>query len=139
MDTSEIDLLPLRKAIQRLSEGLFLLANEPQNTLLRDGVIQRFEFTYELSHKMLRRFLEAASPNPEEISALSFQDLIRVGNDQGLLLSPWTRWRTYRQARTNTSHTYDEAKAMQVMEVVPAFLSEAQEMLRRLEGKYGGA
>ena len=125
--------------MQRLSEGLLVLAKEPQNSLLRDGVIQRFEFTYELSHKMLRRFLEAASPNSEEISALSFQDLIRVGNEQGLLFSPWTRWRTYRQARKTTSNTYEEAEIMQVIEVVPEFLAEAQDMLRRFEARYGGA
>jgi hypothetical protein len=32
---------------------------------VRDGVIQRFEFTYDLSTKMLRRALEAAADVPD--------------------------------------------------------------------------
>jgi len=33
------------------------LRRHPDSALMRDGVIQRFEFTYELSHKTLRRYL----------------------------------------------------------------------------------
>ncbi|MEX8499251.1 hypothetical protein [Leptothrix ochracea] len=36
---------------------------------------------------------------------VAFQDLIRAGNEQGLLLSDWPRWRTYRDMRSKTSHT----------------------------------
>ncbi len=133
MNAAEIDLAPLNRAIGRLDEGLTLLGGEPENSLLRDGVIQRFEFTYELSHRTLRRFLEATAANPQEIATLSFQDLIRVGNEQGLLQSDWPVWRVYRQARTDTSHTYDEAKAQQVLTIVPPFLDEIRALAESLE------
>ena len=139
MDPSEIDLSPLHRAIQRLDEGMDLLAREPGNTLLRDGVIQRFEFTYELSHKMLRRVLEARAAVPGEIAGLSFQDLIRVAGERGLLRSSWREWSGYRRARTMTSHTYDEARALEVLGIVPEFAREAQDLLRRLEGGHGGS
>jgi len=58
-----------------------------------------FEFTYELSHKMLKRYLEAASASPQEIDFSTFQNLIRSGNEKGLLRSDWSRWRDYRQPR----------------------------------------
>ena len=112
-----------------------LSARDPENTLLRDGVIQRFEFTYELSHRTLRRFLEAVAADPQAIATLSFQDLIRVGSEQGLLRSSWPTWRTYRQARTDTSHTYDEAKALQVLGVLPAFVAEVHAFVQNLDAR----
>ena len=110
-----------------------MLAKDAENTLLRDGVSQRFEFTSELSHRMLRRFLEAIAANPQDIATLSFQDLIRVGSEQGLVSSSWPVWRTYRQARTDTSHTDDEAKALQVVAILPDFVNEVRALLRNLE------
>ncbi len=138
MRTSEIDITPLKRALQRLEEGLAEWSAQSGNTLLRDGVIQRFEFTYELSHRMLRRFLESGAANPEEIGRLSFPDLIRVAGERGLLRSSWNEWKEYRQARTNTSHTYDEAKALSVIEVVPKFAAEAQSLVRNLEAQGAG-
>src|SRR5690606_15416696 len=91
-----LDITPLDKAIARLEEALSAYSADTANTLIRDGYIQRFEFTYELAHKMLKRFLERTSPSPEEFDTLSFADLIRSGNERGLLLGDWPRWRTWR-------------------------------------------
>ena len=50
-----LDISPLVNAVARLREGLERHRREPQDEQLRDGLIQRFEFTYELSHRMLWR------------------------------------------------------------------------------------
>jgi len=55
------------------------------------ALIQRFEFTYDLEHKMLRRALEDAAAEPEEIDRLSYP-----AGDQ-------TAWRTWREMRDITS------------------------------------
>lgn len=123
---------PLASAVARLEEGLARFAADTSDTQIRDGLIQRFEFTYDLSHKMLRRALEAAAANPEEIDRMSFPTLIRTASEQGLVRGEWADWRTYREMRNITSHTYDEAKALQVAAAIPTFLAEAQELLRRL-------
>ena len=99
---------------------------------LRNSVIQCFEFTYELSHKMLKRYLESASANPDEFDLGSFQHLIRSGNEQGLLRSDWLKWKEYRQARTNSSHTYDATKAESVFAMAPDFLDEVRFLYARL-------
>jgi nucleotidyltransferase substrate binding protein (TIGR01987 family) len=127
-----LDLSPLTNAIARLSEGLERHRRESGDTQLRDGLIQRFEFTYDLAHKMIRRALEQAAANPDEVDRMSFPELIRTANEQGLVASDWTAWRTWREMRNITSHTYDEAKALLVVEGIPAFLAEAQEVARRL-------
>jgi len=102
---------------------------------LRNSVIQCFEFTYELSHKMLKRYLEETAASPEDIDVSTFQNLIRLGNEKGLLRSDWTKWRAYRQARTDSSHTYDVDKAEAVFEISPDFLDEARYLLRELTGR----
>jgi nucleotidyltransferase substrate binding protein (TIGR01987 family) len=130
-----LDLTSLAKAIGQLEAGLTILAKDDGNALLRDGVIQRFEFTYELSHKMLKRFIEATSANPQEADAMTFQELIRVGSEQGLLISGWDKWRDFRKARGTTSHTYDEAKAIEVLSVIPDFLSEARYLYEQISKK----
>jgi len=130
-----LDLTSLAKAIGQLEAGLTILAKDDGNALLRDGVIQRFEFTYELSHKMLKRFIEATSANPQEADAMTFQELIRVGSEQGLLISGWDKWRDFRKARGTTSHTYDEAKAIEVLSVIPDFLSEAKYLYEQISKK----
>lgn len=61
-----------KKAYNRLTEGLNL---EPQNSIIIDGVIQRFEFTFELSWKLLKAYLEyqgyAGANSPRSTRAMS--------------------------------------------------------------------
>lgn len=129
----KLDLNPLLNAVNRLAEGLTRYEKDIADTQIRDGLIQRFEFSYEISHKMLKRYLEAVSPTPEQFDAMAFADLIRSGNEQGLLLSDWSKWRIYREMRSKTSHTYDEDVAIQVVQGIPAFLEEARHLLKQLQ------
>ena len=131
-----LDITPLNNAIDRLREGLARHLSEPEDDQLRDGLIQRFEFTYELSHRLLRRFVRQSSASPEEVDRMAFQDLIRSANQQGLLLSDWPAWRRYRDSRAKTSHTYHAKTAQEVAASIPGFLAEAEflrnELRRRL-------
>lgn len=132
----QLDFSPLQNAINQLEKSL-KYANSPQAAAdpglfeqLRNSVIQCFEFTYELSHKMLRRYLKETSASPDDIDSSTFADLIRTGNEQNLLRSDWSRWKVYRQARTDSSHTYDEDKATAVYRIAPEFLEEAKYLYR---------
>ena len=125
--------MSLRKTSGNFDEGLARHGAEPTDEQLRDGLIQRFEFTYDLTHKMLRRVLEEGAANPEEIDRMSFPTLIRTAFEQGLLASDWSAWRLWREMRNITSHTYDEAKARQVAEAIPDFLDEARAVLDRVQ------
>src|SRR6266702_2212243 len=103
---AQLDISPFVNAVARLSEGLERHRREPRDEQLRDGFIQRFEFTYEFSHRMLRRYLRMIAPSPDAYGQMPFQDLIRTGNEHGLLRSNWPTWRGYRDLRARTSHTY---------------------------------
>ena len=133
MASSKLDLSTLHKALARLDEGYQRYLLDVRDLQIRDGLIQRYEFTYEISHKMLKRHLEMTSPNPEVFDAMSFADLIRTGNEQALLKSDWSAWKLFREMRAKTSHTYDEDIAQTVVQVIPDFIEEVRFLAQQLE------
>ena len=135
MADEKLDLSPLDRAIDRLNEGLVRYQQDISDTQIRDGLIQRFEFSYEISHKMLKRYLEFASPTPEQYEEMMFQDLIRSGNEQGLLLGSWPDWKRYRSMRSKTSHTLDEDVALEVVGGIPTFLEEARYLRDQIKAR----
>lgn len=132
MTTEKLDISNFERAIVRLEEAIVEYEQDTTRTVVRDGLIQRFEFTYEIAHKTLKRFLEFASPSPEQYDKMVFQDLIRSANEQDLLLGDWSDWRRYRDMRSKTSHTYDEEIAPEVLAGIPEFLEEARYLRDRL-------
>jgi nucleotidyltransferase substrate binding protein (TIGR01987 family) len=128
-----LDITPLAKAVQRLREGLARHQAEPNDGQLRDGLIQRFEFTYELSHKMLRRYLEEILPSGGDVAQMTFGELVRTGNERGLLRAEWPAWRHFRDIRTRTVHTYDADTASAVVSELPAFIEEAEHLCAELK------
>ena len=133
MNDTRLNITPLENAVARLREGLIRYQRDISDSQIRDGLIQRFEFTYEISHKLLKRYLQAVSPTPEEYDQMAFSDLIRSANEQRLLLGAWPDWRRYRDMRAKTSHTYDENVALEVVAGIPGFLAEATHLLDQLQ------
>ncbi|QMT32258.1 MULTISPECIES: nucleotidyltransferase substrate binding protein [Alysiella] len=127
----------LINAISRLHEGYTRYLQDTTDEQIRDGLIQRFEFTYEISHKILKRYLEYTSANPSQFDTMPFQDLIRTANEQNLLLNDWSKWKQYRDMRNRTSHTYDEKTALAVVQGIPDFLAEAQFLQNSLISRLG--
>ncbi len=127
-----LDPTPLANAIQRLRDGLRRYEQDTTDEQIRDGLIQRFEFTYELAHRTLKRRLKDTAADPNEIEALAFADLIRTGNARGLLRADWPIWRRFRDLRARTSHTYDAKAALPVIAAIPEFLAEAEYLLAAL-------
>lgn len=125
-----IDVSPLGRALDTLDEALAIVAVSPKDELIRDGCIQRFEYSFELCHKMLRRYLEATEGT--DVTRLSFPALIRLGFERGLLTESWDVWVKFRDARNITSHGYDQAKAKRVAELIPEFAAEARGLFNAL-------
>lgn len=133
MHQEKLDLSLFERAIQRLKEGWERYQQDISDTQIRDGLIQRFEFTYEISHKILKRHLEATSANPTIYDEMNFQDLIRSGNEQALLLGSWPDWKRYRNMRSKSSHTDNEDAALEVVAGIPTFLAEADYLCIQLK------
>ena len=126
----DLILTPLKLAVSSLEKA----AEQPKNEFIRDAVIQRFEYTYELCWKFIKRDL-TEDIGSETTNGLSRKDLFRMAADHGLIKDP-VRWFTYHRARNETSHTYNEKTAEETYTIALAFLQDAQVLLATLEKKH---
>ena len=135
----DLDLSPLEKAVAQLADALDAYNDEIiQKTPrykkhMRSAVIQSFEFTYELTLKMIKRYLKTALFNPAAAASMNFKDVIREAYKKNLVNSDVSVWEQYRENRGITSHTYDEEKAQDVFEAASEFLHEARHVLSSLK------
>ncbi len=134
-----LDLTSLKKAVaslerlsskvtdQALMEGLDPDLQEG----LRAGLIQNFEFTYELCWKFIRRWLRE-NLGASYVDGLSRKDLFRMAAENRLVDDVKTWW-GFHKARNLTSHVYDEKTAEEVYQAALAFLGPAKALLETLE------
>ena len=134
----DLELTPLAHAVDSLRAALAQYHLTP-NDFIRDSCIQRFEYTYELSWKMLKRYMRMTEPSAETIDEMTFPALIRTASERGLLLSNWAGWKDFRDARNMTSHGYDSAKAEEVFSRIPDFFRDACFLLEKLRERIGAA
>ena len=102
---------------------------------MKGGAFQAFEYTYELSVRMIKRYLEQVSANPAEVNGLSFQDLIGTAGQQGLVLSELEAWIRYRANRGMFCQTHIEEKTDRVFQGIREFLDEVRYFLKELQAK----
>ncbi len=134
-----LDLSSLRNAVLSLEELLERVRDEDfMRSLddvvrkgLRAGVIQNFEFTFELCWKFIQRWIRH-NRSPEDAEPLVRKELFRMAARHGLVAEP-TRWFDYAEARNLTSHTYNEERAEEVFAIVADFVRDARYLLARLE------
>ena len=140
MVATSIDTGPLRRALAMLREALDFWHQQADGTPLkphlRSAVIQSFEFSYELSVRLLRRVLIERATAAPDVTDLSFNEILRSAADAGLLAEP-LRWREWRELRNATSHAYDEDTAQAVAGQAPAFLVDGEALLLQLENCLG--
>jgi nucleotidyltransferase substrate binding protein (TIGR01987 family) len=136
---SDISLEQLGKAIARLQESADALQADPKDLMIRDSVIKRFEFTFEVAQSLLRKFVVGYSVNAKEREQLTFPTLIRTAAQDGVLMSGYDVWIKFRDARNRTSHAYNEDQAVAVIGIVPGFLEEVKFLYKRLGEELGDA
>lgn len=104
---------------------------ESQRELIRAGVIQHFEFTYELSWKFMRRWL-ADNLGRTQVDGVPRRELFRLAAEHRLI-DDVPRWFAVHQAGNLSSHTYNADVAREVFEVAVAFVEDAQALLHSLQ------
>lgn len=136
----KISTKPLEKALRSLQESIVVAkefiqdtktSNALKNTLMA-GVIQHFEFSYELSVTTLKRTLKRTMLAPELINTMSYKAIIREGAVHGFIdnVTPWFQ---YRDKRNLTSHTYDPSTAEDVYESACEFYNDGLALLHKLQ------
>ena len=126
----KIDVTSLEKAIDALRRGISRSTAAPGDEELRDAVIQRFEFTMDLSWKLIQRFLKGVGVPDSEIRTK--RDLFREAARLGLIEAP-ERWFAYYEARNATSHTYNQEIAGRVYRQAIEFFNDVLILLNQLK------
>lgn len=110
-------------ALARLHEVLAL----DENAVVRDALIQRFEFTFEMAWRCMHRYLvnkgERVAQQAWSVIPVAFQSQI-IGDAE--------LWDKLRECRNLTNHTYKEAMAVEVSAFVRVSASAAFDTLAEL-------
>lgn len=131
---TNLDFTALENTINRLGEVLKRYEREKTDDVVRDAVIQRFEFTYSIALKTLRKYFIERAFVIDDVNNLSFNEMIRIASKLNLIKSDLEKWTQYSTMRNLTSHTYDEEIALKVVGIVPDFYEEISFLLTKMKG-----
>ena len=109
----------LQKAIVALERGITIYQKKKEQYVLEDemeiiksGIIQNFEICYEISWKLMKKWLEE-NIGRTEVDGISRKELFRIAS-QNKLIDDIEKWFVFHEARNMTSHDYDGIKAEEV-------------------------
>lgn len=100
------------KAVDRLNEAIPELARQPDSTIIRDGIIQRFEFTFELAWKSLREYMEDQGA---DMNGIVFSKQVFKAAYAAQIINDAQVWLDMLDSRNITSHVYDDKQASEVV------------------------
>lgn len=116
----------LEAAINKLSDGI----KSAKDELDKDGVIQRFEFTFELLWKTIKVFLE-----DKGILCKSPKDCLQQAFKYGLI-SDEELFLKMLNDRNKTSHLYDQSASEDIFKNIKSYYSEAiSDLLNKIKSE----
>lgn len=113
-----------RNALARLREAL---AIEDRSPIVMDGTLQRFEFTFELAWKTMKRFLEAEGAQPG-----TPRDVLRRASEAGWI-DDEAVWLQMLKDRNTASHVYSQQQAAEIVARLPAAADQLSALVQVLE------
>lgn len=136
-----LELDNLRNSIKSLTDLLEVSENDArmgqlsdvERNGIRSGVIQNFEVTYELSWKLIARWLNTYIADGTA-DGVTRRQLFRLAAENRLIADV-DMWMQHHQARNDTSHIYDEERAAQVYRATREFSHDARWLLEALEAR----
>ena len=99
-----------QNALKRLKEAIARYKTAPDDTLYRDGLIQRFEFTFELAWKSLKEYMEDQGV---VLTIVSPRSVLKEAYAAGVIDNP-DIWNEAVDSRNLMSHIYDEETAVSI-------------------------
>ncbi|NHE56163.1 nucleotidyltransferase substrate binding protein [Cyclobacterium plantarum] len=101
------------KALNKLSQAVTQAGDKGLSELEVEGLIQRFEYTYELAWKTLQDFIKQQGYT--EINGPG--QVLNQAFEMGLINNPQS-WRRLKKSRELTSHTYDSKTAKIIADAI---------------------
>ncbi|MEI8346319.1 MAG: HI0074 family nucleotidyltransferase substrate-binding subunit [Pseudomonadota bacterium] len=121
----DFSLIPLKSSLKSLQDIL----RQPINEYIRDGVIQRFEYTFELSWKTIKRYFNLIGR--EDIATGPKPILREAGKEK--LINDVEEWLVFLDKRNTSTHIYNDEQAQEVYNKCKDFPKYVQELIEELE------
>lgn len=116
-----------KNAVARLEEAL----KEPENEIVIDGVLHRFEFTFELAWKTIKDALEYLGLVDKTGSP---RENIQLGFRHGLIENG-EKWIEIMLSRNSLAHLYDEKASRNIYQKIKTeYIQEFKKLEEKLEG-----
>lgn len=118
-----------KKASEKLQDAVTGYRTGDMSELEKEGLIQRYEYTFELAWKTLQDLLYHRGYLDLKEPTLVLKQALLDG-----YIGKEKLWRRMKEARELTSHTYDEDKANEIAEKIASEFSDPLlELLKKLE------
>lgn len=118
-----------QKALSRLAEVVNVMKVRQLNDFEADGLIQRFEFTFELAWKLIKSYAEYQGTDKDIMGS---RDAVRWAFENKLILDSDV-WMEMIKRRNDTSHTYDEdISADVVLRVKESYFQEFVDLYNKM-------
>lgn len=122
MYIGNIDISSLLKAFKKFD----LFRKTGKTEIEQAGIIQSFEYTFELSWKIMKKIL-----NDQGIKAVTPKETLRFAAQAGFIDNP-ELWFSFLEKRNLTSHTYNEDEVEAVLSVCDSFADEVKKFLKNI-------
>ena len=135
MNSEQLRDLEYTIGLLRESLRLYLYESIPGSFFIqvRDACIQRFEYCYELSTRLLRDHMQSMDAMPKAIQAMPFSELIEEAYRLSLVQRGWNQWSLYRSCYADSPLAYRDTIAEKVITELPDFLTELEYLYRSLQ------
>jgi len=118
-----------QKSLKQLDEAMTLLEKRNLSPLEQQGVIQAFEYNYELAWNVLKDFYE----NQGEQNIQGSRDAIKLAFKRGIIINGDV-WLSMIKSRALTSHTYNEETTQEILkDIVEKYYIEFTQLKSTLE------
>jgi len=101
------------KAFSKLSQAVKQAKDKKLSELETEGLIQRFEYTYELAWKTLQDFIKDIGIADINGPSKVLQEALKMK-----LITDSEGWSKLKKSREKTSHTYDPETAEEIKELI---------------------
>jgi len=123
------------KALKKLSEAIDYVKNNPKEELLdeilKEGIIQRFEYTHELAWNVMKDFLLELG----DVTLYGSKDATREAF-KAELIKDGDVWMEMIKSRNETSHTYNEETAQEIyLKILNEYHAAFLKFQKVMEGK----
>jgi nucleotidyltransferase substrate binding protein (TIGR01987 family) len=103
-----------KKALKQLKDAVDLSKERELSQLEKQGLIQGFEYTHELSWKCMKDFLEYRGQTEQIFGS---KDVTRIAFSTGLI-SNGDEWMNMIKSRNLSSHTYNEDTVEKIIDLI---------------------